>query len=167
MSKNEGEFVITGRHVLFATLAFFATLIAVQAAFVAVAISTHTGVVSQQPYRKGLNYSDRIRAEALQNKLGWKERLEFDDVSRGLTLKIEGPDGKAVKSLKVVATLSRPATTREDSQMELAPDWENDSYTAVLPESMEGAYIVDLEADDKNAGDGIIWRMRERLWIKP
>ena len=40
------------------------------------AMSTHTGLVANEPYRKGLHYNDRIDADARQARLGWVDTLD-------------------------------------------------------------------------------------------
>ena len=56
------EGVITGRHVLIGMLVFFGVILGVNGMFLYSALSTYTGVVSDEPYRKGLNYNERIEA---------------------------------------------------------------------------------------------------------
>jgi len=70
---------LRGRHVLFAFLGFFGVIFAVNGVFLYAALSTHTGVVANEPYRKGLNYNQRIAAFQAQEQLGWAE----DDARSG------------------------------------------------------------------------------------
>lgn len=57
----------SGWWVLWAFLAFFAVFASVDAYFVYQAISTHTGVVVENPYEVGLNYNEIIeKAEQLK-----------------------------------------------------------------------------------------------------
>src|SRR5262249_34112510 len=65
-----------GRHVLVAFLAFFGTVFAVNGTLIYEAVSTHTGLVANEPYRKGLAYNARIGADERQARLGWTETLE-------------------------------------------------------------------------------------------
>ena len=54
---------LNGRHVLIGLLLFFGTIFAVNGYFMFVALSTYTGVVADEPYRKGLAYNARIAAD--------------------------------------------------------------------------------------------------------
>ena len=57
---------IQGWHVLVGMIVFFGIIFAVNGVFLVSALNTHTGIVSQQPYRKGLDYNARIAADARQ-----------------------------------------------------------------------------------------------------
>lgn len=56
-----------GRRVLFYLIGFFVIFASVDAYFVYKAFSTHTGVVVENAYEKGLNYNDIIE-EAKKRK---------------------------------------------------------------------------------------------------
>src|SRR5688572_2876208 len=77
---------LRGGHVLAAFLAFFGVIFAVNGVFLYMALSTHTGLVAQEPYRKGLHYNDRIAAAERQQALGWTSDLRLAPESGALTL---------------------------------------------------------------------------------
>ena len=54
-------------------LGFFATVFVVNGAMIYSAVSTHSGLVANEPYRKGLHYNERIAADERQARLGWTE----------------------------------------------------------------------------------------------
>jgi nitrogen fixation protein FixH len=54
---------LRGGHVLGAFLGFFATVFVVNGALIYSAISTYSGLVANEPYRKGLQYNERIAAD--------------------------------------------------------------------------------------------------------
>jgi nitrogen fixation protein FixH len=166
-NQLNGEFEITGRHVLYAMLAFFGVIVAVQAAFIAISISTHTGVVSKQPYRKGLGYSDRIAAQKKQDKLGWNETLVFDQEADQLSLAVVDKDGLPVRGLRVSAVVGRPSTMRYNQAVTFEAADQVGLYQAQFPHAMNGAYIVDLEVAEASNPGKIVWRMRKRLWRQP
>ena len=60
---------------LVAFIAFFGTIFLVNGTLIYEAISTHTGLVANEPYRKGLAYNERIAADERQARLGWTETL--------------------------------------------------------------------------------------------
>ena len=55
---------------------FFAVIFAVNGAMIYSAIVTHTGIVSNEPYRKGLHYNERIAADERQSALGWTDDVD-------------------------------------------------------------------------------------------
>ncbi len=83
------------------------------------ALSTHTGLVANEPYRKGLHYNERIAADARQAQLGWVETLE---VTPGRARQPgAGRAGRPpVRSLKIEGVLGRPSTNRHDIRLALA-----------------------------------------------
>ena len=64
------ERVITGRHVLIGLIVFFGVMLVANGIFLYTALTTYSGVVSNEPYRKCLNYNERILAEKHQQSLG-------------------------------------------------------------------------------------------------
>ena len=54
-------------------LAFFAAVFVVNGAMIYSAVSTYTGLVANEPYRKGLHYNERIAADERQARLGWTD----------------------------------------------------------------------------------------------
>jgi nitrogen fixation protein FixH len=160
--KAEG---LQGRHVLAVFLAFFAAVFIANGAMIYQAISTHTGLVANEPYRKGLHYNERIAAEARQAGLGWVDRL---DVTRdGLVrLQLSWPDGRPVTNLKIEGVLGRPSTIRHDIRLALA-ERSPGNYEAKLAPLAEGNWIVALEVFSGSREAEPIYRMRRRLWLKP
>jgi nitrogen fixation protein FixH len=161
MARRRGG--LQGRHVLGVFLAFFATIFAVNGALIYAAFSTHAGLVANEPYRKGLNYNERIAADERQSQLGWDDTLE---VTRdgSMMLVLRGRDGQPVTSLKVEAVLGRPATSRNDIRVilrEVAPG----RYEAQTAPLASGSWLIALEAH-ADAGEPI-YRKRRRLWLKP
>ena len=66
---------LQGRHVALIFFTFFGAIFAMNGAMIYSAISTYSGIVSNEPYRKGLHYNDRIDADARQTRLGWTDTV--------------------------------------------------------------------------------------------
>lgn len=56
---------------------FFAVIAIVNGVMVIMAVETHTGLVTDHAYEKGLSYNQVIAASDAQQKLGWQARIEF------------------------------------------------------------------------------------------
>ncbi|MGE0055089.1 MAG: FixH family protein [Hyphomicrobium sp.] len=168
MSKmSDTTFVITGRHVLFGLIGFFGVIFAVNGYFIDMALKTNSGVVSNEPYRKGLKYNERIEASERQAQLGWRDQIKMAPSGDRLSIDIRDKDGKAVSGLTITATVGRPASEVEDVTVTLAQTPEG-AYEASLPHRAAGTYIASIEAvDSANADKGILYRAKERLWLKP
>jgi nitrogen fixation protein FixH len=145
-------------------LAFFGTVFVVNGALIYEAVSTHTGLVANEPYRKGLAYNARIGADERQARLGWTETLEVGGDGH-VTFALAEPDGRAVQGLKVEGVLGRPATNRQDIKLALI-EREPGRYEVQAGSIAAGNWLIALEAREQVGADPV-YRMRRRLWIKP
>ena len=156
---------LQGRHVLGIFLAFFAAVFLVNGAMIYSALSTHTGLVANEPYRKGLHYNERIAADERQARLGWTDMVEVGRDGRLRVVLADG-GGRPVAGLKLEAVVGRPSTNRHDVRLALA-ETAPGRYEAQAAPLAEGAWLVALEARaERNAADPV-YRARRRLWLKP
>lgn len=162
---------LTGRHVLAVFLGFFGVVFAVNGYFLSVALSTYSGVVAVEPYRKGLHYNDRIAAAERQDALGWHDEIALALDGSRLTLSLRGADGAPVTGLQVSASVGRPATTAEDISLPLA-ETAPGRYEGALALVEHGAYVATIEARRAEAATGDAqpdkepaYRVRKRLWL--
>jgi nitrogen fixation protein FixH len=155
---------LTGRGVLAMFVGFFGIVFAVNAYFVTSAISTYTGVVAKEPYRKGLAYNLRIEADERQASLGWAANLTAERAGPA-RLALVTRDGAPVAGLVVTATVSRPSTDHFDRKL---------TFTETVPGHYEttpialdgGSWIVALSARETAVAQPI-FQLRRRLWLKP
>ncbi|MEQ1705902.1 MAG: FixH family protein, partial [Rickettsiales bacterium] len=70
---------MTGKRVWWYFVAFFGFIAAVNAVMVTLAIRTHSGVVTEHPYEKGLAYNQVVEAEKNQQKLGWNGDVKYEN----------------------------------------------------------------------------------------
>lgn len=165
MSTRQQRQGLRGRHVLVAVLAFFGAVFLVNGVFLYAALSTYTGVVADEPYRKGLNYNERIAAAERQKNLGWVAETALDP-DAGLTLVLHEAEGAPVSGLFISGVLGRPSTREHDRNVvftEVAPG----RYTANVEALSPGAWLVNLEAVWVGSGETEpVYRMRKRLWLK-
>ena len=155
---------LQGRHVLIAFLAFFGAVFLVNGAMIYAAVSTYSGLVANEPYRKGLAYNERIAADERQRRLGWIETLQLGRDGR-VTLLLTEPDGRAVRGLKVEGVLGRPSTNRLDVKLVLA-ETEPGRYEAQVAAMAQGSWLITLEARLQATAEPV-YRSRRRLWLEP
>lgn len=156
---------LTGRHVLIAVLAFFGTVFLVNGIFLYSALSTYTGIVAQEPYRKGLQYNQRIAAAELQDQLGWQADAALVP-ERGLSLVLRDRQGGPVSGLFVSGVLGRPSTNQHDRSVTLT-EVEPGRYVVPVDGLPPGAWLIDLQAvwigaENKEP----VFRLRTREWVK-
>ena len=165
-TRAESDFELNGRHVLAVFLGFFAIIFAVNGVFLYSALSTHTGVVAQEPYRKGLEYNQRIAADERQSALGWKNTATVGRDGR-LVVEIVDAQGNAVAGLRIAGTFGRPSTGQFDRQLVFAEPAPG-RYEASAGALEAGGYLLYAEAyDSPSAAAEPIYRTRQRLWLKP
>ncbi len=163
----EGQGGITGRHVLLGMIAFFGVVFAVNGVFLYQALSTHTGIVANEPYRKGLEYNQRIEADERQQALGWTVDLAVPDRAGEVRAVMVDSSKRPVTGLRLVGRVGRPSTSDRDHALEFK-EASAGSYVAPVAALEEGAWIVELQASElKSDGETVVWRMRKRVWQKP
>jgi nitrogen fixation protein FixH len=162
MRKREG---MQGRHVLGAFLGFFAVIFVMNGALIYAAIGTNSGLVANEPYRKGLHYNERITAGERQAKLGWSDKLDITQ-DGAVTLMLTDGAGQPVTGLNVETALGRPASNRDDARVsliEVAPG----RYEARAAPLGAGVWLVAVEARAGSDAAEPLYRKRRRLWFSP
>ncbi|MEQ1647923.1 MAG: FixH family protein [Hyphomicrobiaceae bacterium] len=164
-SSHEGAaHMLTGKHVLVCLLTFFGIVFGVNFYFMFAALSTHTGVVSVEPYRKGLAYNSRIAADEAQQARGWHDVLSID-AAGAVLLKIVDKSNIAVPDLIVTTTIGRPSTIQFDRHLTLKPQ-SNGVYVSSAGSLDAGAWLVSIEARTAENASEPVYRARRRLWLK-
>jgi nitrogen fixation protein FixH len=153
---------VAGRHVLALVVGFFATVLAVNAVMVWLALKSFPGMVSGDPYREGLEYNRTIAAREAQRALGW--RVDVAVSGQGLQRTIEASfkdrDNAPLTGLAVTASLMRPVARGADHDVtlrEIAPG----IYRAEVEFPVPGHWRLDIEA----RRDAAEWRMERELWL--
>jgi len=168
MAMSEtGRGTINGRHVLVGVLSFFAVIFAVNGFFLYSALNTHTGIVSKQPYRKGLDYNQRIAEDEQQKRLGWAHEIHLDRATGRVRLSLSDRHGRPVSGLDIRGFVGRPSTDRHDIALRLAETSKLGSYAAIASSLTKGNWVLQLKATRQDqAGAKIVYRLRKRLWLK-
>jgi nitrogen fixation protein FixH len=158
---------ITGRHVLFAMVGFFAIIIATDAYLVYKAVSTFGGIETDDAYRKGLGYNQRIAEERAQAELGWTKTASLEKDSGDLVVTIRDRYEKGVDGLAITALVGRPATNAEDRTLALTPVGSG-RYSAGAGALEPGTWVATVTARKAGADDdAIVYQSKVRLWKAP
>lgn len=154
---------LTGRHVLYVLLGMFAVVVLANGVFIYFALSSHPGVIDEDPYRKGLAYNDTLDEAASQKALGWRAALRFESAGGRagvLELRLEDGGGQAVTGFDVHARLRRPANREYDRTLTLS-EGAPGRYRARTALPLSGNWDVSLRAER----DGRVFRLEKRLWV--
>lgn len=139
-------FTLNGLHVLIAMLTFFVAIVAVNVAFVVLAVKSFPGEDVRRSYLQGLNYNATIAERRGQAARGWGAgaALVSRDGAAVLEVTLRDDAGAAISNARLTGELRRPMTSRFDRSLE---------FIAVG----EGIYRARVGAIEQGA-----WRLRAR-----
>jgi nitrogen fixation protein FixH len=161
---------LTGQHVLVMVLGFFGVVFIVNAVFLYEALSSYTGVIAQEPYRKGLKYNERIAADERQGALAWSVELGIEPSGR-LALSLVEAGGQPVSGLTVSGVIGRASTAQQDMALTFT-ETRPGAYHAAVGTLAPGSWLASLEirgttaAASSESESDIVYRLRRRLWVK-
>lgn len=121
---------------------------AVNAIFVYLAIHSHTGLVTEQAYEKGLAFNQTLaKAEAMQ-ALGWNFSVELtsEDI---LSVRLVDKSGNPIQKAQVRGRMVRPVKSGYDYEINLAEQMkvgESGVYQVLLRPPLRGSWTVHLVA---------------------
>ncbi|MES2961628.1 MAG: FixH family protein [Pseudomonadota bacterium] len=113
--------------------AFFAVVLAVNIFYIYISKKTWRGVVTDDPYHKGLNYNDTLKEVAKQKVLGWSVKVDFRPgvTSQGtLMVTVQDKNLRYIEDAKIYATFKRPA--QEGSDFVVPVPFEDGIYKAKI-----------------------------------
>lgn len=157
---------LTGAHVLFSLLGFFAVIVVADATLIYKALTTFGGVDNVNAYRDGLAYNTRIAADTRQSVLGWQDLTEISGDPVRLRVSLKAKDGTPVTKQRIVAKVGRPATNRFDSNIALAEATPG-VYEAVLETAESGSWVVEAQVFSGAEAATPVFQIRRRLWVAP
>lgn len=166
-TMDDGTFRLTGRHVLWSVIAFFGVIFAVNGYFLYAALSTYSGVVSHEPYVKGLHYNERIADDAVQQSRHWAVKVDVPASRDKLTVAIDDPAMKPVTGIAFQGYVGRAASDKTDMKVDLVEEAPG-RYAVKLPRLADGAWLIKLDGTlpDAKAGEPP-FRLRQRVWLAP
>lgn len=143
--------------------ALFSIVFLVNVLFVYFALDSWTGVVTENPYSKGLNFNDRIVAQQKQDALAWKVQLEVLNLNRGipeLVISFQDKQGILLSFLTVKTKIFRPVGDGYDQSIILKEQTPG-IYRGILNLPLPGWWELQIEAH--NSQD--IFRHTQRIQV--
>lgn len=129
-----------GTWVLLSFVAFFGVIVAVNTVFITSALRTHSGVITEKPYEKGLAFDDMLEEARSQPELIQKARYK-DGV---LTWEVKDQNGQSIKA-NVKANVIWPIKDGYDFEIELNQT-ASGQYETELHLPFPGLWDAQLEA---------------------
>ncbi|MGD9981377.1 MAG: FixH family protein [Hyphomonadaceae bacterium] len=139
-------FRLRGWHVLAAILAFFGAVVAVNTAFIVVALGTFPGEDVRRSYLQGLRFNDTLAERRAQAAQGWRATAGFSGQSEVALVEIVLNDaqGAPVEGASIEAALERPTRASLDHALDFVA-------------AGAGRYVARAEALETGR-----WRLRAR-----
>jgi len=140
-------------------------MFAVNGVFVYFALSSFSGLSTEDAYKKGLNYNAALAEQEAQTARGWKASLDVVNETDGrvaISLMLVDKEGQAIDIRSATGVLRRPAISGQDIEVALMP--KGDRAETVLSLPALGNWDLNLVVD---AGDyDKPYRVEKRLWVK-
>jgi nitrogen fixation protein FixH len=149
--------------VLLALVGFFGVMFVVNAIFVYFAVATFSGGDTSDPYRKGLDYNETVRAAERQAEDGWQTDIVYDGKRKRLELSFLDKRALPIAGLTVKGRLSRPATDKEDRKIELA-EMAHGVYAATI-DLAPGVWVLSVASRKSGAQPIVAYRLKKRLFV--
>ncbi len=157
---------LTGKHILFILLAFFAVIGTVNAAFVYFAVSSRPGEEPGASYEVGLRYNNILAEERTQKALQWRHQSQLNQGDR-LRVSVTDNAGAPVAGLAISGTFGRPASDNADHSLAFK-EVDAGIYEAALGHVAPGSWILAFTAEKARPGaETATYRVKERLWLSP
>jgi len=153
---------LTGRTVLFAAVAFFGVVAAMNAVMIFLAVKSFPGLEVDSSYRAGLHYPEELVAARTQAGLGWHvaaRAVRHPDGGVDVAVTVADRNGAPIAGLAAQALLKRPADAAMDRPVALA-EAESGRYSGAVAGAAPGLYDLVVTLD---GGDGRAFRSVNRL----
>lgn len=155
---------VTGRTVLFAMLAFFGVVTAVNAAMIYLAVSSHTGVVTTSSYRAGNGWQAEIEAAQAQLARHWQVDAVIDQAGVGAAVEVSVQDrnGAPVTGLAIETLLRSPIREADDLRAGLV-ETETGRYRGDLGAISRGNWTVLIDVEEAGSR---VFHSESRVFVR-
>lgn len=145
ITHNNGTHPVTkksDKYIPYYIVLFFIVIGAVDAVFVSVALRTHTGVVTEGAYEKGLAYNDVLDQAAAQSKLHWTSNMSLTKNQSLFILQIHDKNKKLIPDAEGRLEIFRPTQDGYDFETSLTFNPETNRYEAPLKFPLKGQWEI-------------------------
>lgn len=133
----------SGWPVFWALISFFAVVACVDAFFVIKALSTHTGVIEDRTYERGIDFNESLKQADSQSDVIFASAYKNGVMEANLKL----DTGAAVTGASVDIEFVRPAHKGHDFNVALSPDNATKGlYSAFVEFPLKGAWLMKVNA---------------------
>ncbi len=156
---------MTGRKVLAMLLGFFALIVLVNGIFLYFALTSFSGLSTDNAYVKGLNYNQTLAQGRAQKAAGWELAAETHRTSPGqpvvLRIRITDGEGRALENLTLSGQLRRPTHAGADLPLTFRPIGDGSYQADVAAGAGQWDLALSVPVEGADA-----YRWEKRLWLK-
>jgi nitrogen fixation protein FixH len=148
---------VTGRSVLWWVISFFAVIFIANFFFIYFALSSWTGLSTENAYEKGVRFNETLAKADAQKIQGWQSTVSLVGGTQ-LKIILTDKNQRALRGLGVSAKLIRPVKEGNDQKFMLK-EFGPGIYQAPVAFSHQGRWQVEVIVGDQ-------YRMRHDLEVK-
>ena len=97
---------------------FFIVIAVLDGVFVTLAVTTHTGTVTELPYEQGMAYNKTLKKAADQQALGWRASIELID-NKEVTVTLRDQAQRPLTGADIFVKITRPVQDGYDFELSL------------------------------------------------
>lgn len=157
---------MTGRKFLTMLLGFFAFILLVNGIFIYFALSSFSGLSTDNAYVRGLNYNRTLAQGRAQKATGWQVTATVLRAAPGqrvvLDVRVMDRQGRPLDDLTLSGQLRRPTHEGDDVTLEFEAMGKGGYHALTVPDAA-GQWDLRLLAQ---ADDVTGYRWEKRLWLK-
>jgi nitrogen fixation protein FixH len=150
ISSSSDDIRPSDRFIPWLFVLFFAVVFAVNGVFVYLAVGSNPGIVTEEPYEKGLAFNKTLEKAERQAALGWSGDIAASEVDGDLIFSLKDKAGKPVAGASVRAEFTRPAQGGVDFSLTLA-EGKKGTYQAAIHAPLKGAWTVRVFAEKEGS----------------
>lgn len=137
----------------------FAVVFAVNGVFVIVAVKNNSGLITENPYEKGLAYNRTIEKADIQDALGWQSTVDYHTNTLRFTLRDQ--QNRSITGVAAKASITRPLESGHELTLPLTEQKEG-IYEAEVAFPLSGQWEITVNA----VGDNRHYQTTERLMVR-
>lgn len=152
---------ITGAHVRWMMIGFFAVIIALDTLFITLAVRSHPGEKVKNSYVLGLDYNSQLKRQEQQRALGWSMEAGLADEDATFIVRLNDAAGAPLSGMDVSVRLHVAGTRNEQDAVRLA---ERAPGEYVMAQTVEGPARVEASiAVSREKGEPAVFEAQKTL----
>ncbi|MDJ0686585.1 MAG: FixH family protein [Alphaproteobacteria bacterium] len=171
MDAEQTEKKVWDNRIPYLFFVFFAVIFAVNGYLVYLATTSWVGLVTENPYDRGLNYNQVLEAQRSQEALGFTHTAALNDIrfedgawTGVLSVSIQDADGQPLSGVAVVGVLERVGRFSQVFEIQFAPAG-MDRFEAPVHGPLGGRWSFRGAVTAEHNGAAVDYRIAETFTV--